>query len=283
MRKEFDAVRDLLLRGTRQVKLTELWQSVQDRLEIGQITNKGTLAFTEDEKSQLRQWIKDMTGVDPLEREHLPGPKTEDPGEPYQKATPREVFGRMLRLARDGGGSIPLLTGEAIVPKGSMLSVEPEYLRLEEEQIVVIDNGQLVRDWYKINLPKALKGSLIVFRGQQRDALTLLNVLDESRPKLNVGFYDFDPEGLKLAMLAEHDAILVPARWVEMSETDSFYHEFNQPERFITQIDALLFLQNNVAEGLKPMLQHMKAHKMALMQEHLVTENEPLLLVPMKH
>lgn len=281
MRKEFDAVRELLLRGTRQVKLTALWQSVQDRLDIGTLTNKGTLLFTEDEKTQLRQWIKDMTGVDPLERDHLPGPKPDSSADNYQKATPRAVFGRMLRLAREGGGSIPLISGNARVPKGAILSVEPEYLNLQEEEIVVVDNGQLVRDWYNIKLPQSLKGALIVFRGQQRDALTLLGAIEDSHPKLNVGFYDFDPEGLKLALLAEHDALLIPARWIEMDAADKFYQSFNQSERFMSQIDSLLFLQEQVPKALKPMVQHMKAHKMALMQEHLVAEEEPLLLIPL--
>ena len=281
MRKEFDAVREILLRGTRQVKLTALWQSVQDRLDIGTLTNKGTLLFTEDEKTQLRQWIKDMTGVDPLEREHLPGPKPDSSAENYQKATPRAVFGRMLRLAREGGGSIPLISGNARVPKGAILSVEPEYLNLRDEEIVVVDNGKLVRDWYNIKLPQSLKGALIVFRGQQRDALTLLGAIEDSHPKLNVGFYDFDPEGLKLALLAEHDALLIPARWIEMDAKDKFYQSYNQSDRFMSQIDSLLFLQEQVPTALKPMVQHMKAHKIALMQEHLVVEEEPLLLVPL--
>ncbi len=279
MRKEFDAIREILLRGARQVKLTELWQGIHQQLAVGTLTYKGTISFTEDEKSLLRQWIKDCTGVDPLEREHLPAAKVETSPEVFQKATPRAVFGRMLRLARDGGGPIQIGKSTAVVPEGAILSVEPEYLNLQQEKILVVDNGKLVRDWYRIKLPEELQGALIVFRGQQRDALALLSVIDEGQPQLNVGFYDFDPEGLKLALLAEHDAILVPARWTEMLASDPFYERYNQPERFISQIDALLYLQGERSERITSLLRHMKANKIALMQEHLVSEQEPLQLI----
>jgi len=283
VRKEFEAVRELLMRGTRQVKLTDVWYAIHRRLKVGEVTNRGTLALTEDEKGQLRFWIKDETGCDPLLREHLPGVNRTQTMQPqFQKASPRAVFGRMLRLARQGGGEIHLHSGSAKVPPGAMLSVEPEFIDLSKEVVLVVDNGALVRDWSRLKLPKELNDALIIFRGQERDAITLMSVIDEQQPKLNVGFYDFTPEGMKLGLLAEHDALLIPARWIEMGPQDGFYTSHNHAELFMSQVDALLYLQEFAPNALHPLLAHMKTHKMALAQDDLVKQEERLLLMPLK-
>lgn len=284
MRKEFEAVRELLMRGTRQVKLNDVWYDIHRRLKVGEVTSRGTLALTEDEKGQLRFWIKDETGIDPLVREHLPGVArvSSSSAAQFQKASPRAVFGRMLRLARHGGGVIHLRTGPAQVPAGAILSVEPEFIDLSKEVVLVVDNGALVRDWNSLKLPKELNAALIIFRGQERDALTLMSVIDEHQPKLNVGFYDFTPEGMKLGLLAEHDALLIPARWIEMSTQDPFFQTHNHAELFMSQVDALVYLQEFAPKALHPLLNHMKSHKMALAQDHLIKQEEPLLLMPLK-
>lgn len=283
MRKEFEAVRELLMRGTRQVKLTDVWFAIHRRLKVGEVTSRGTLALTEDEKGQLRFWIKDETGCDPLLREHLPGSSRSPTSQPqFQKASPRAVFGRMLRLARQGGGEIHLRSGDAKVPAGAILSVEPEFIDLSKEVVLVVDDGALVRDWGSLKLPKELNNSLIIFRGQERDAITLMSVIDEQQPKLNVGFYDFTPEGMKLGLLAEHDALLIPARWIEMGPQDPFYQTHNHAELFMSQVDALLYLQEFAPHALHPLLSHMKTHKMALSQEDLVKQEERLLMLPLK-
>jgi len=283
VRKEFEAVRELLMRGTRQVKLNDLWYDIHRRLKVGEVTERGTLALTEDEKGQLRFWIKDETGIDPLVREHLPGfTRTSTAPTQFQKASPRAVFGRMLRLARYGGGTINLRSGPALVPHGAILSVEPEFIDLSKEVLLVVDNGALVRDWRSLTLPKELNEALIVFRGQERDALTLMSVIDEHQPKLNVGFYDFTPQGMKSGLLAEHDALLIPSRWIAMNAQDPFFQTHNHAELFMSQVDALVYLQEFAPRALHPLLSHMKAHKMALAQEHLIKQDEPLLLMPLK-
>ena len=283
MRKEFEAVRELLMRGTRQVKLNDVWYDIHRRLKVGEVTNRGTLALNEDEKGQLRFWVKDETGIDPLQREHLPGASKNGTAQPqFQKPSPRAVFGRMLRLARAGGGEIPLKTGSARVPSGAMLSVEPEYIDLSSEVVLVVDNGSLVRDWSNLHLPKELSSAVIIFRGQERDAVTLMSVIDEQRPKLNVGFYDFTPEGMKMGLLAEHDALLIPARWIEMGPQDGFFQANNHTELFTSQVEALVYLQEFAPKALHPLLAHMKSHKMALAQEDLVKQEERLLLMPLK-
>lgn len=283
MRKEFEAVREVLMRGTRQVKLNDIWYEIHRRLKVGQVTNRGTLLLSEEEKGQLRCWVKDETGVDPLTREHLPGLSTRSTSQmQFQKPSPRAVFGRMLRLARAGGGEIPLKTGAASVPPGAILSVEPEYIDLSSEVVLVVDNGSLVRDWSSLHLPSELDGAVIIFRGQERDALTLMSVIDEQQPKLNVGFYDFTPEGMKMGLLAEHDALLIPARWIEMGPHDPFFQANNHPELFTTQVEALVYLQELAPKALASLLAHMKSHKMALAQEDLVKQEERLLLVPLK-
>lgn len=282
MRKEFEAVRELLLRGTRQVKLNDLWYEIHRRMKVGEVTNRGTLVLNEDEKGQLRFWIKDETGIDPLHREHLPGAVSHGARQPqFQKPSPRAVFGRMLRLARAGGGEIKLKTGAAQVPSGALLSVEPEYIDLSAEVVLVVDNGSLVRDWGHLQLPDELSSALIIFRGQERDAVTLLSVIDEQRPKLNVGFYDFTPEGMKMGLLAEHDALLIPARWIEMSPQDPFFQANNHAELFTSQIEALVYLQEFAPKALHPLLAHMKSHKIALSQDDLVKQEERLLLMPL--
>lgn len=282
MRKEFEAVRAVLMRGTRQVQLNEIWYDIHRRLKVGEVTPRGTLALTEDEKGLLRFWIKDETGVDPMVRERLPVSSRNPSVQQFQKASPRAVFGRMLRLARQGGGDIPLRTGSARVPAGAILSVEPEFIDLSKETVLVVDNGALVRDWSSLKLPSELSEALIVFRGQERDAIILMSIIDEQQPKLNVGFYDFTPEGMKLGLLAEHDALLIPARWIEMGPQDPFFQTHNHEALFMSQVDALVYLQEFAPKALHPLLTHMKAHKMALAQEHLVKQEERLLLLPLK-
>ncbi|WP_409421687.1 hypothetical protein ABHF91_01230 [Pseudaeromonas sp. ZJS20] len=200
------------------------------------------------------------------------------------------VFESLLTVARAQGLPIPLVNGMTLVtPEGVSINLRSEQLDLQRlTGLLVVENGSLLThwpDWVGL-LPAECQQALIVYRGHginQRLLQSLLRNLPEST---NVyGFFDFDPAGVNMLQhlhLLRPLTAVVPVDWSRLHQHPAIKH-INKPEDFTRQREQLAYLvpQNDLAQELAEIYNYLMAHKLAITQEHLVTQTMKLKTLSM--
>lgn len=276
MKREFEAVQHMLVKGQTQVKLNQTWKKIHQQQGVGIVTST-MLSLSRKEREYLRNWIMRETGIDPYSRDKLPERriKVAEIGR-NEKLARRNVFSSMLRVARYNGGDINTRSGKASIPPSSVLEISSDQLILSDETVVIVENGELIREWHKLFLPSELEHALIIYRGHESEAALLRDLLISSPPKLNIGYYDFDPAGLLMGLSNGHQAVLLPRKLGELSRGKALFDSINQPDKFWDQGEQLRILQKKDASCLQPYIDHVVSHQVALMQEHMMVHQIPL-------
>ena len=195
---------------TLSVPVSAVWQKIHDETSIGSISSMQLMLTVEDHK-KLREWVKGETGTDPLTTE-ISGDREEVAAMSRdEKFATENVFSGMLWVSRLSG-EIPLVQGNAATPEGTLISVATDDISMDDiKTTVIVENGTVARNWYKCIVPDELATALIVYRGHGELASTVRAWLSSLNADIKkIGYFDFDPAGLGIAVDYNMDAILIP-------------------------------------------------------------------------
>ena len=209
-RKEYNAIRRVVYNRTLSVPVNAVWQKIHEETSIGSISSMQLLLTIEDHK-KLRDWVIHEIGTDPLttkisgDREEVATISRDE------KFANENVFSGMLWVNRPSG-EIPLVQGNALTPERTLISVATNDILMDEiKTTVIVENGIVARNWYKCIVPDELATALIVYRGHGELASTVRAWMASLNADIKkIGFFDFDPAGLGIAVDYEMDAILIP-------------------------------------------------------------------------
>jgi len=133
-----------------------------------------------------------------------------------EKFTNDSVFGHLLVLATAGDAEVFVGGQSASTPPGALLSVLPDALdrqALKSQRVVLVENGAPMTEWDKIQLPPPWDNSVILYCGHRENAGFVQQIVAD-QPSSNLAlYYDFDPEGLEMALRTGKGTILLPEDW----------------------------------------------------------------------
>lgn len=272
MSKEFKAIARIIQTGTKTVQRNGVWSGIYQETGCGKIAGR-TLTFTDSDLDTLRRYAKSLTGLDPLfdstagSRIDL-ARKTSD-----EKLAQDSVFGQLIVTATLGNATVPVGHQEVAVPAGSVLSVPMDQLQasaLSQRPILIIENGAIMPQCQRLKLPPPWKNAVAIYRGHRENARHVRGII-EAQPATNLGlFYDFDPEGLAMALSFGKGHVLIP----NLSGT-SVPH---QREAFRRQGAAMKRLASTTEDPTWGLItQTMKEQEQAVMQEHMIAHGVALI------
>lgn len=201
------------------LKVNAVWQEIHDELGIGSLAAKYLLLSDADHLT-LRQWVSQQAGVDPLTTK-VSGDRLQLAAQVRnEKWATENVFSGMMQVSLFAG-KLPLKQGEAIIPAATLLSVNAHDLLIDKiKTVVLVENGIIARYWHKCLNAKVLPQSalltqisqaLMVYRGHSSDAETVRDWIRALPAAVNkIGYFDFDPAGLAMAVDYAMHAILIP-------------------------------------------------------------------------
>lgn len=270
---EFGAIERLLKKGRRTARVSKVWQRIHDETGAGIITNN-QLLFTPGDLRRLREYAKHLTnGVDPL-TDTLKGTrmdlaeKTSD-----EKLASDSVFGALLVLATSGEARVTINGQVTNTPPGAVLSVRAEALdteALKQCRLVIIENGSLMPHWQDIRLPTEWRDSVLLYRGHRENMRHVRKLIAEQPGENLALYYDFDPEGLEMALSMGKGTILIPAVWAELDNEPETVGGATQRNAYRRQTRAMIRLRE-LSEGTdwEPVVKIMQDGELAVMQEHM--------------
>ena len=209
-KKYYTAIQQVLRNQKSSVSLNTTWKHIHDESGIGSTSLK-QLFFTAQDHEALRKWVSLEVGADPLITE-VSGDRLEVASlVQNEKWATKNVFSGMIRVNMRSG-EVPLSQGRVTTPSGTLLYVSAGDILVNEVAVVVLmENGVVARNWYKCRIPGELSNALMVYRGHDSEAeavsLWLKSLPSEVK---KVGYFDFDPSGLGMAIDYGVDAILIP-------------------------------------------------------------------------
>ena len=283
MRREFKVIQAYFLNGGPTAKLNSTWKRIHDEHGVGRISGNSTITFTQKDRDYLQGWMNEELGLNPHSNIELPTSRVEAARySKSEKVSGKNVFADLIKVARADGTAINTRTGPAILPPRCFMNTQASNLILENETVVIIENGELIRDWSRLDLPKELSSSLLIYRGHEEDAREVKQLLEMNPPAKSVGFYDFDPAGMSIGLSNNHDAILVPADISLWTKENPEFNKFNQPDIFWKQVRQLKTAEMKACGEACELLNLMRNQNIAVMQEHIIANKIPLKIIRMK-
>lgn len=270
---EFGAIERLLKKGQRTARLSTVWKRIHEETGAG-VIRKDQLLFTPIDLQRLREYGKYVSrGVDPLS-DSLAGSRMEVAGKtPNEKFASDSVFGDLLVLATAGETQL-VINGQPIkTPRGSVLSIGPGTLdreTLKQSRVVIIENGSIMPYWQDIRLPPEWQDSVLLYRGHRENMQHVRAIID-GQPAENLAlYYDFDPEGLEMALGTGKGTVLIPTDWGRLIEDEDLRKKISQRDAHRRQSRAMTRLKA-LAKGTdwEPVVVAMGEAELAVMQEHL--------------
>ena len=279
MSQQFKVVQNLLSRGQTRARLNNTWRDIHEETGLGVIA-QAHISFTSNELNTLRESIKRDTGLDPQHAGSQAPTSRLEAAEltTDEKAAIGTVFGAEIRVARVGNAPIQTTEGDATIPPGMALAIHIERLITQDETLVIIENGEAMSEWHRFKFPPELDGALLIYRGHGRDAKAVKQLLARRDYAQSIGFYDFDPAGLLLALSYRHSAIIVP----NLERDLGLIRAHTKATAFWGQRELLARLEQKHPSALKPILSGMKAYGIALMQEHIAAHGISLNLLSLQ-
>lgn len=277
-KKHYTAIRKLLLKKSSKVKRSAVWQEIVSETGLG-IRQGANYAFTDDDKEGLRKHSRRKLGLDPLFDELETDRLTQSEKAANEKLARGTVFGQSLILAATGQAPIPLITGELRLPSFAFLGVPVGTIdipRLSERHLVIIENGSLMTEPHRLDLPPPWNNAVLIYRGHGDDAKALKRIMATHPQDRLALFYDFDPAGMDMALTVGGGALIVPQMWIELTERC----EPNKRDSFYEQAKQLVRAQNlTKTPELNNILAHMEKEKLAVTQEALVSNGIKLMAI----
>jgi len=270
---EFGAIERLLKKGERTVRVSKVWRRIHEETGAGIIT-RGQLQFTPSDLKRLREYGKYVSrGLDPR-YDSLSGNRMEMAKKTQnEKFSSDSVFGDLLVLATAGETEV-VINGQPVkTPQGSVLSIHPGTLdreALKQSRVVIIENGSLMPYWQDIRLPPEWQDGVLLYRGH-RENMQLVRAIIEDQPAENLAlYYDFDPEGLEMALGIGKGTVLIPTDWERLIEDEGLRKEISQRDAYRRQSRAMTRLKR-LAKGTdwESVVVAMGEVELAVMQEHL--------------
>lgn len=279
--KSFTSVQNVIQNRTFKVSANKVWKELHDELGIGELSPKH-LTLSPKDHDVLRNWFKLESGTDPLNT-NIHGDRldvanvTRD-----EKWSSEAVFSGMVKV-NAATGVIPLKQGDAVTPAGTLLEVNSSDLDMERiKRVVMVENGIIARHWHRSCFPSDLSDAVMIYRGNgSNETKTVRKWIEHLPPTImKIGYLDFDPAGIGIAIDYKMDAILIPA-----SLSDPLLDGFNnKPECYETQMSARPRLGEQLPDSLKETWAWMTAEnrKCAVTQERLSVLKWPLRVLLLK-
>lgn len=278
-RREVTVIQKALKRAESRIKLNKSWSAIHMASGIGELVGEYLMLSGRD-REQLRLWVKQKVGFDPLSNDVLAATRMEVAQQGRnEKVASQTVFGSLVQVARADGKPVMLRTGQASVPPGSLLSVEPGNLVVAQETLIVVENGSVMRQWHKLELPEVLGSALLIYRGHGRDVEDVMELVREGDAACKYGFFDFDPAGMDMGLSLGLQGLLIPRSWESLTNENPWVKAFNQPDTFWCQRPNFKRIQAEATNEIKHVVKHIGDHQLALMQEHLVEHRVELGLI----
>ena len=275
---ELSAVRKVLRQSDTSVPLTNFWQRLHTEEGIGSPIGK-RIHFNATDLSRLREMAIKTSGIDPVYGDLQGDRLTVATTSANEKLSTVGVFADLVQLARFPDNSIPTLNGGCCTPIGTVLSVPPELLNGQVfDKLVVIENGILMRCWASVSWPLEIRDAVFVYRGHGTNEVAVKQLVTEA--SASYGFYDFDPAGLLMAVRSGCGGIVVPAVWQEWTQNHEFRKSFNKRAEYRKQFRELANLKTSVKPLLRSIVNHIERFELAITQEHMLSHQIPLTVVP---
>jgi len=271
------AIQDLVRKPAGRIKLTKALNFIHEEFSVGTLIGSSFIIFSNQELDRLRILVESTVIIDPLHGKiDLPRGQLAKYTN-NEKLTSLSVFEDLLQIARHSDAPIKTSWGTATTPHYSLLSVHPKDISFEEENIVIIENGDTMRNWPDIKLPLGLHDALLIYRGHASSAKYIREKI-HCHPINNLyAYFDFDPSGVSKALSLGIRKIIVPFNWEEIQNNHVF--KFNKTPTFWKQIQDLNQLECHHSLTVRKIATHMKNHNIALTQEHLTVHNIDLTVL----
>lgn len=280
-RKAYSAIQRVVHNRTLNVALNTVWQQIHDETGVGNIFAK-QLLLTYEDHNKLREWVKLEVGADPLTT-RITGNRLEVAGlSRDEKLATEDVFSGMIWITRCSG-DIPLMQGNAVTPEGTLISVKTSDILVDNiKTVIIVENGIVAREWYKCIVPDELATALVVYRGHGSEAEAarawLYNLPADIR---KIGYFDFDPAGLGIAVDYNMDAILIP----DPINDELIKGINNKPGTHTKQLSNRPNLHEQLPKSCRWVLYWMtsEGRKCAVTQERLMVLRWPLRLLALSN
>ena len=277
-KRSFTAIQRALHNRTFRVALNATWQKIHDELGVGSVSARQLLLAPEDHE-KLRKWASLEAGADPLTTS-ISGDRLEAASLVRdEKWATESVFSGMIQV-NVRSGEIPTSQGNAITPPGTLLFVAASNIFVDKiTAVVLVENGIIARHWHKCRVPATLSNALMVYRGHTSEAGAVRGWLNNLPPEIKkIGYFDFDPAGLGMAIDYGVDAILIP---------DPLNDELvnginNKPEAYIEQLLRRPDLGKQLPKSCREAWEWMttEGRRCAVTQERLTVLEWSLRLLP---
>lgn len=280
---EFTAIQKLLTSGRRTARRGKVWTRIHEETGAGEVMGS-EYAFTAGELQRLRKYAEHLTGLDPQFESTAGGRMAMAEKTNSEKLASDSVFGGLLLMATAGKACIPVSGQGAKTPAGSALCVTPESLDrklLAQSMVVIVENGALLAHHHEIQLPKAWADCILLYRGHGDNVAEVTRIIGGHPSDRLALYYDFDPEGLNMALHHRKGEILIPENWQELVKEDDAFREANQRSVYRKQEPLIKHLE--AAAENTPWAQvvaAMKTNEIAVMQEHITAKQWALAAYP---
>lgn len=210
-KRAYISVQRALRNRASSVTLSDVWRELHNELGIGSLSSKH-LTLNSSDHARLREWYVCEVGADPLITD-IKGDRLEVAALVRdEKWSAEAVFAGLMRV-NTRRGEVPLRQGAAVTPPGTLLEVDPNEIRVDQlNAVILVENGIIARQWHQCMIPADLSGALMVYRGHNPEEVKSVRGWLQSLPETisKIGYFDFDPAGLGMAIDYNMDAILIP-------------------------------------------------------------------------
>jgi hypothetical protein len=272
-RQIFNSIQTVLRKRHFAVDTNKTWTELHTELSIGTLKGKKILLSKED-RNKLREFVINDTGIDPLDGDISGDRLTLADKTANEKLSNQTVFGNEIKLFRNNL-AIQLSTGDALTPAGTYLSTTFESIDLQNfDKIIVVENGTVFKNWSNSVLPEDILDALVIYRGHDTGSRDVKELLKSKGEHTQIfAAVDFDPEGFRIALDFDADAILTPERYEELR----LLPNINKDPEFTKQ-------NNHKCESMiplkwKPIWNWMHDSRTAITQESILVKNWPLMLL----
>jgi hypothetical protein len=258
------------------VPLNKTWRYLNEELGIGDVLNK-SLHLTATDRNNLSKIILAETGVNP-ETFDISFFKTATRTQASSTAINEKWAGRKVKediVYIRTLTNIIQLEEDFRIPDNSYLALTwQQASKHHHKMFVVIENLEAFLMAEQAHWPEEIKQSnpLFIYRGDTEATPAALNKFIENSHQAYSTFFDYDPAGLMMALtLPRTPAIVIPDLSNNQLKRHSKHRAFNK------QITARMYLEK--ANHYHSQANSMLENKVAVMQERMISQRMPLMLV----
>lgn len=280
-KKHIQAIQRVLQQGKTSVKISTLWEHICNTQGVGEVVANQYL-FSSKDLSLLGK-VLDGLSTESVMHAKLSGERVGMAGKFVdEKFADENVFEGYFHAYRADQKPLTLKSGVVQSPEGVSLFVHIDEIDIDKcPVIVVVENGKAFLQWHRFNLKAKLEGALIVYRGHGKDQSTVFELVRrlQAVSKEVIGFFDYDPAGIQMAMNLGVNNVIVPIYWDKHSSELPVGAEFNNEVKYLSQVDLARKYLNGQPPGSAKVLRSVVDGKWGYQQEHLIAHQVPLCRV----